>query len=308
MKLTALITGGAGFIGSNLARFLKEKNFNVYIIDDLSTGNLENIKDINVNFIHSDIRNINKINNLPYFDVIFHLAASVGRQKSIKNPYLDTEINIIGTLSLLEYIVKNKVSKIIYSSSAAIYGELVEDYISEDHPLNPDSPYGVSKLAAEKMINCFSSMYRFKAVSLRYFNIYGTNQRFDLYGNVIPIFVHNILNQKSINVFGDGEQTRDFLNVEDVVKANYLSAINNLEGVFNLGSSSTISINKLIEKLETIHKKIIHVNYLPKRIGDVLNCKADISRINNALNFFPEVNLDSGLSSYYHWYKGIINK
>jgi nucleoside-diphosphate-sugar epimerase len=304
MKKYALITGGAGFIGSNLAKLLIQNKYEVFILDNLSSGYLKNLKNLKINFIKRDLSRINSLKNLPNFDVVFHLAASVGRQKSIDHPIKDSKTNLIATIELLKFIVNYRIPKIIYSSSAAIYGELKSSVIDENHPLNPDSPYGVSKLAAEKMILAYSDIYKFEAVALRYFNIYGINQRFDLYGNVIPIFVHLINQGKSINVYGDGNQTRDFVNVKDVALANLLSAeTKGLTGYYNLGSGTSITINHLVDLLEKIYNKPIQRNYLPKRAGDVLHCKADISKIQSKLNFHPDNDFYKGLKEYVNWTK-----
>ena len=235
-------------------------------------------------------------------DVVFHLAASVGRQKSLDNPIIDSNVNLIGTLCLLENMRKNKVDKIVYSSSAAIFGELISNSIDETHPIKPDSPYGVSKLAAEKMILAYSQIYQIKAVCLRYFNIYGLNQRYDYYGNVIPIFAYQLLNDLPITIYGDGNQTRDFLNVCDVANANYLAATNDQPSdVYNLGSGNSISINELAKILQNISGKNAVIEYLPKRHADVIHCKAKVDKIKDDLGFYPKINLEDGLKDYLIW-------
>ena len=218
--MKALITGGAGFIGSNIAKLLINKGYDVKVIDNLSTGYLMNIQNEIVNnkieFLEGDILNQELLNKfMEGVDVVFHLAASVGRQRSIDNPQLDSETNIIGTINVLEAMRKNDVGKIVYSSSAAMFGELISKTIDENHPQNADTPYGVSKLAAEKMILAYHNIYpQINAVCLRYFNIYGINQRFDVYGNVIPIFAKRIFSNEPITIYGDGNQTRDFIFLE----------------------------------------------------------------------------------------------
>jgi nucleoside-diphosphate-sugar epimerase len=297
-----LITGGAGFIGSNLVNLLLEKGFNVTVIDNLSSGSMTNIDNKTITFINEDLININNVRFDHKFDIIFHLAASVGRQRSIDFPILDSRTNLIATVELLNFIVKTKVKKIVYSSSAAIYGELLTEIIDENHPLNPDSPYGVSKLAAEKMIHAYAELYNFDAVSLRYFNIFGINQRFDLYGNVIPIFVKNFNQKTPITIYGDGNQTRDFLNVKDVAYANYLSSITpNLNGYFNLGSGFSISINQLVLNLEHIYNYKIERIFLPKRKGDVLHCRANIQKFINQVTYSPSTNFKNDLREYIIW-------
>lgn len=301
--MNILVTGGAGFIGSNIVELLVQKGHKVTVYDNLSTGSRDNLQGIIHQFIEGDILDAEKLNDAcKNIEVVYHLAASVGRQKSIDFPIQDANTNLIGTINLLEAISMNGVKKIIYSSSAAIYGELLTDVIDENHPINPDSPYGVTKLAAEKMIFAYAGLYGFTAIALRYFNIYGKNQKYDLYGNVIPIFVNRILKDEPIIIYGDGEQTRDFLNVKDVALANFLALECKDSNVFNLGSGSRITINKLAEMIgQTL--KITKINYVPKRIGDVLHCKANIGKATQVLHFIPSEELESGLKDYIMWYK-----
>ena len=237
-------------------------------------------------------------------DVVFHLAACVGRQKSLDDPALDSNTNLLGTVNVLEGMRKNGIHRIIYSSSAAIFGELVTPTIAEDHPQNADSPYGVSKLAAEKMILAYSSIYDIKGVCLRYFNIYGVNQRFDLYGNVIPIFAKRIYSGEPITIYGDGAQTRDFVNVRDVARANYMASLSTHgTDVYNLVSGSSITINRLAEMMQNIAGIHVGVQYAPERPADVKHCKADASKVLDALGFKAEVNLEDGLVEYMKWFK-----
>jgi UDP-glucose 4-epimerase len=307
--MKVLITGGAGFIGSNIARLLIENHHKVIVIDNLSTGNISNIANLDIEFIKGDICEQQLLFNTGRnIDVVFHLAASVGRQRSIENPQEDSNVNVIGTLNIIDMAKKNSIPKIVYSSSAAIYGELITPVVKEEHPQNPDSPYGVSKLAAEKHLLAASKIYGFKAVCLRYFNVYGINQRYDAYGNVIPIFAENIFRKNPITIYGDGEQTRDFINVSDVAMANFQAAIKNIEtDVYNIGSGKSITINELAQYM----KKISHLNtdivYAPKRIGDVLHCKADISKIRNQFDFSPSTDIKKGLKNYIYWFKNNLN-
>ena len=172
--MKALVTGGSGFIGSNVSKMLLSKGVEVVVYDNLTSGYYENIKHLPVEFIKGDVLDRDAIKNAcKGVDVVFHLAASVGRQRSIDHPQLDSEINLIGTINVLEGMRASGVKKIVYSSSAAIFGELQSPEIDENHPQNADSPYGVSKLAAEKMILSYADIYEMTAVCLRYFNIYG---------------------------------------------------------------------------------------------------------------------------------------
>lgn len=303
--MKALVTGGAGFIGSNIVTYLLEKGWDIRVLDNLSSGYKCNLDGLDVEFIEGDICNPETtMKSCANRDIVFHLAASVGRQRSLDNPHLDSTINLIGTVNVLEAMRKHNVRRIVYSSSAAIFGELITPTINESHPQNADSPYGVSKLAAEKMILAYSGIYDITGVCLRYFNIYGVNQRFDLYGNVIPIFAKRIYSGQPITIYGDGEQTRDFLNVKDVAKANYLGAISNKgTDVYNMGSGSSITINKLAELMNHISNKNSEINYAPVRPADVRHCKADTQNVINALGFDTAVGLNEGLGEYMTWFE-----
>lgn len=308
--MKALVTGGSGFIGSNVVKYLLGKGWDVRIIDNISSGYKINIEGLNVEFIEGDICNQQiTMDACKGIDVVFHLAACVGRQKSLDEPFLDSSTNLLGTVNVLEGMRKNNVKRIVYSSSAAIFGELETPSIDENHPQNADSPYGVSKLAAEKMILAYSGIYDIVGVCLRYFNIYGVNQRFDLYGNVIPIFAKRIYSGEPITIYGDGEQTRDFLNVNDVARANYLAAISQKgTGVYNLGSGISITINKLAEMMQRIANTNLDINYAPMRPADVRHCKAEASKARRELGFVAEVALEDGLKEYMDWFsKNCVN-
>lgn len=304
--MVALVTGGAGFIGSNLAGLLLERDWDVRVLDNLSSGYRENINTLPVEFVEGDICDTRTARDAcADADVVFHLAASVGRQKSLDFPQADSMTNLIGTVNVLEGMRAHSVPTIVYSSSAALFGELETDTIAEDHPQNADSPYGVSKLAAEKMILSYMGIYGIRGICLRYFNIYGKNQRFDLYGNVIPIFAKRIYESGSITIYGDGEQTRDFLNVADVANANYLAAISDAAGVYNLGSGASITINRLAEMMKEISKADTPVEHLPERPADVRHCKANTEKAQRELGFAASVELEQGLSDYMEWFEEI---
>jgi nucleoside-diphosphate-sugar epimerase len=195
------------------------------------------------------------------------------------------------------------IRKIVYSSSAAIFGELTTSIISENHPQNPDSPYGVSKLAAEKMVLAYSEIYNIVGICLRYFNIYGINQRFDVYGNVIPIFAKKIYSNEPMIIYGDGTQTRDFLNVWDVARVNYLAAtLAESSNVYNIGSGNSISINRLAEIMQLISGTNIGVKYVPKRPADVMHCLAQSDKVFKEFGFESSINLEEGLQEYMQWF------
>jgi nucleoside-diphosphate-sugar epimerase len=302
----ALVTGGAGFIGSNVVRFLLDKGWKVRVIDNLSSGYRINLDGLDVEFIEGDITDAQATYGAcEGVDTVFHLAACVGRQKSIDDPILDAGTNVLGAVNVLEGMRINGVKRIVYSSSAAIFGELETPSIAEDHPQNADSPYGVSKLAAEKMILAYSGIYDITGVCLRYFNIYGVNQRFDLYGNVIPIFAKRLFGGEPITIYGDGKQTRDFVNVKDVAIANYLAATSGVgKGVYNLGSGESITINRLAAMMQEFSGINTGIVYAPQRPADVRHCKADTAKVYRELGFKASVGLEEGLREYLKWFKG----
>lgn len=304
--MKALVTGGAGFIGSNLVRLLIDKEIEVKILDNLSTGYRKNIENLDIDFINGDVRDTDLVEKISRdVTIVFHLAANIGNVKSLNNPIEDSQINVLGTLNVLESARKSNVERIVYSSSAGIFGELVTMPIAEDHPQNPDSPYGVSKLAGEKQMLCYNKLYDLSVVCLRYFNVYGINQRFDEYGNVIPIFSKRLYQGEPLIIYGDGEQTRDFINVKDVAMANYLAATSdNVKTVYNVGSGVNISINDLATIIqEAADNMAVSVEHADPRPGEVMHCCADITKAREGFGFDPDPDIRSGLNEYYQWFR-----
>jgi UDP-glucose 4-epimerase len=304
--MKVLVTGGAGFIGSNLIKLLTEEGCEITVIDNFLSGYRCNLDPFPaVNLIEGDIRDPAAVARaMQGVEAIFHFAASVGNKRSIEHPIDDAEINVIGTLQLLEAARKAGVRKIVYSSSAGIFGELKTLPIKEDHPIEPDSPYGSTKLAAEKLCLTYAKLYEIEAICLRYFNVYGVNQRFDAYGNAIPIFAHRALNGETITIFDDGEQTRDIINVRDVVQANYKAALNKgTSGAFNVASGTRITINKLVELICEAGNLQAKIEYGPPRPGDVRHSLADISAVQEALGLEITVGLEEGMQEYMAWAK-----
>lgn len=217
-----LVTGGAGFIGSNIVQEGLNRGYKITVFDNLSTGYLKNLEGLAIEFIQGDIRDAEHLLKITSgHQAVFHLAASVGNIKSIENPIEDFQINYNGTLNVLDAAIKAKINSFIYSSSAAGYGEPELLPIIEDHSLHPDSPYGISKVAAEMLALYYQKYYDISVSCLRYFNAFGVNQRYDQYGNVIPIFFQQLAINKPLTVYGDGSQTRDFINVKDIAIANW---------------------------------------------------------------------------------------
>lgn len=226
----------------------------------------------------------------------------MGNKRSLDNPIRDSQINVLGTLNLLEACRHHGVRKIVYSSSAGIFGELIHLPIKEDHPVEPDTPYGTSKLAAEKHCLAYSKLYDIEAVCLRYFNVYGPNQRFDAYGNAIPIFVFQVLRGEPVTIFSDGEQTRDFVYVRDVVQANLKAAdAKGITGAFNIASASQVTINKVVDLIQEISGINTRVSHGPPRPGDVRHSLADITEARKLFGYEPEVTLEDGFTEYIEW-------
>jgi UDP-glucose 4-epimerase len=213
-------------------------------------------------------------------------------------------VNVIGTLRVLEAARAAGVRKIVCSSSAAIFGELKHLPIREDHPTEPDSPYGVSKLAQEKQCLAYAKLFDLEAVCLRYFNVYGVKQYYDAYGNVIPIFAQRMLRGEPLIVFGDGEQTRDFVNVRDVARANLLAAqAEGVSGAFNIATGESITINQLIELMHEPSDIAPQVERTSPRKGDVRDSRADIGAARQVLGFEPRTGIAEGLREYMAWAK-----
>ena len=302
--MKVLVTGGSGFIGSNLTRQLLSEGHSVVVLDNLQSGYRSNIEALpEAVFIQGDVRDAGTVMRAAAgAKCIFHLAASVGNKRSIDMPLDDAQTNVLGTLNILETARKLTIPKVVFSSSAGVFGELKTLPIREDHPAEPDSPYGASKLGAEKAGLAYAKLYGIQFVALRYFNVYGPNQRLDPYGNVIPIFVFRMLRGEPLTIFGDGEQTRDFVSVDDVVQANIrAAAAPGVWGAFNIGSGSRISINELVTKLTALSGIRPVVKYGPPRAGDVRHSLADIDAARRAFGFDPTRDMDQKLTRYLAW-------
>ena len=299
-----LVTGGAGFIGSNVVKLLIGEGYDVVVLDNLSSGyrqNLEPFKQVSLRV--ADVRDADTVAQvMKDVEIVFHLAASVGNVRSIEQPVEDSEVNVIGTIRVLEAARRAGVKKIVCSSSAAIFGELQRLPIDEGHPTEPDSPYGVSKLAEEKLCLAFGRIYGLDAICLRYFNVYGVNQRYDAYGNVIPIFADRLLRGLPLTIYGNGEQTRDFVNVDDVARANLLAARSHgVAGAFNIASGVSTTINRLAAMMSEMSDGEATIEYTEARKGEVRDSRADISAARATLGYEPKVALSEGLLEYIDW-------
>jgi UDP-glucose 4-epimerase len=293
-----LITGGCGFIGSNLAEELSKKN-NVIIFDDLSSGNKDNIKESNVNFIEGSIIDPDRLKNTAKdMDYIFHLAAIASVSKSVKEPKLVHEVNGTGTLNVLMAAKEFGIKKVVFASSSAVYGDNPSLPLKEDLIPDPLSPYTVSKLTGEYYCEVFHKVYNLPTTSLRFFNVYGPRQDpKSEYAAVIPKFIQQVSEDKPPVIFGDGNQSRDFIYVGDVVKALGLAAESSKANgqAVNIGRGVGISINKLADKIIQVMGKDATKEYSEKRPGDIEHSVADIMKARDLIGFNPDYSLDKGL-------------
>jgi UDP-glucose 4-epimerase len=310
-----VVTGGAGFIGSHLAEELLKRRCKVIILDDLSTGKLENIRLLieregarstqdkpgaksqnSVEFVHGSITDLPLVRNVfQGIDYVFHEAAIPSVPRSIENPQATHEANITGTLNVLLAAKDNGVKKVIYASSCAVYGDSPALPKTEDMPPDPQSPYAVTKLAGEYYCQVFHQVYGLPTVCLRYFNVYGPRQDpGSQYSAVIPAFIQKVLDDRPPIIFGDGKQTRDFTFIKDVVDANILAAESDATGVYNIGRGERVSINRLAELvIKLVGSRVAPVHREP-RPGDVRHSLADISRARQ-FGHNPKYNLEQGL-------------
>ena len=304
-----LLTGSAGFIASHLIEELLKDESNFIIgIDNFYSGTKENldfIKSIDsknkFEFIEADIRNFEEINKIikdKKIEQIYHLAAIVSVQESIENPLLSNEVNVKGTLNILESARINSVKRVVFSSSAAVYGDEPTQPKNEISITKPISPYGYEKLVGEQYMRLYSELYGIETVSLRYFNVYGERQSATSdYSGVISIFEKKFKNDEIPNIYGDGEQYRDFVYVKDIVKAN-IKAMNipNVSGeIFCVGTSKKVSINNLVSVLNHKYSKNIKANYLQARNGDIKESICDNKKIKQFLEFESFISFEEGI-------------
>ena len=311
MNQLYLVTGGAGFIGSNIVRALVEKGERVRILDNLSTGRTENISDLleQIEFINGDIRYIHTVMDaMKGVDFVLHQAALPSVPRSIEFPIESNDNNINGTLNILHAAVKNKVKRVVYAGSSSAYGDSPTLPKIETMIPNPLSPYAANKLMGEYYCKVFWNVYGLETVTLRYFNVFGPRQDpTSYYSAVIPKFINCMLNHTSPTIFGDGEQSRDFSFIENVVDAN-LRACNskNVAGeVINIACGQRISVNSLFHDLTKIFGLDNEPVYTDTRRGDVKHSLADISKAQKLLNYTVKVPFKEGLKQTVDWFTGL---
>lgn len=303
--MKVLVTGGAGFIGSHIVDKLIELDNEVVIIDNLSTGNMKNVNG-KATFYNEDICNKDGIkaifeNEMPQY--VIHMAAQIDVQLSIKNPSRDAMINIVGSINILECCRDYKVEKIVYASSAAVYGN--PDYIPVDikHKIDPISFYGISKHVPTYYIKVFSELYGIKYTVLRFSNAYGIRQDPKGEGGVISIFVDKFLKNERPVIFGDGEHTRDFIYVDDIANANVKALTNGDNEILNVSINDIITLTDLVKIFQKVSGKRLEPIYADERKGDIRHSRLDNKETINKLGWKPEFSLEEGLRKTYEYYE-----
>jgi UDP-glucose 4-epimerase len=304
--MKVVVTGGAGFIGSNIADLLIQKEYEVVIIDNLSHGKKENIN-AKAKFYQCDIKDskIIDIFQKEKPQVLIHEAAQISVPNSINDPINDASINIIGTLNLLEACRKTGVKRVIYPASAAIFGEPEYLPIDEKHPLNMLSGYGVTKHTVEHYLRVYKSLYDINYVVLRYANVYGPRQDSSGEGGVVAIFSEKLINNETPYIYGDGEQIRDFVYVKDVAKANLMAMTSGDNEIFNVCTNYKVSVNDLLRVINSALGREIKAVYTDERPGDIRNSYMNYDKIKNALGWIPDYDFEAGIRETIEYYKSL---
>jgi UDP-glucose 4-epimerase len=304
-----LVTGGAGFIGSNIVEGLLKKGFQVRVIDNFSTGKKENLKEFinDIEIVDADIRYYRNVYKaMDGIDIVLHQAALPSVPRSISDPMASNESNITGTLNVLEAAKEMKVKKVVVASSSSVYGDNPVLPKREDMIINPLSPYAVTKLATEQYAMAYHRVYGLPTIALRYFNVFGPKQDpTSQYSAVIPKFIVAMLQDKQPIIYGDGLTSRDFTYIDNVVEANIMCGLNeNVAGeYFNCATHGQVTLNQLVDEINKILGKNIKPIYQDFRPGDIKHSFADISKIEKLIGFKPIVMFNEGLKKTIEWYK-----
>jgi UDP-N-acetylglucosamine/UDP-N-acetyl-alpha-D-glucosaminouronate 4-epimerase len=296
----ALVTGGAGFIGSNLVRALLERGDAVRVLDNFSTGNRANLEGLDVEIVEGELRSYERVHNaVRGTEVVYHLGALGSVPRSVQDPLTSSAVNVEGTLNVLLAARDEGVRRVVFSSSASVYGSSASLPATEDAPPDPISPYGVAKLAAERYCISFARVYEsFESVVLRYFNVFGPRQSpLSQYAAGVPLFITAIAEDEPITIYGDGEQSRDFTFVENVVDATIRAAeTNGASGeIFNVAAGAPASVNTVADTIGAILDRPVRKRNVAPRPGDIRNSWADLSKSERDLGYQPHIGLEEGL-------------
>jgi len=306
------VTGGAGFIGSNLCEYLLEQGYGVVCLDNFSTGRKENIVHLleNQNFklFECDVRDKNKLQEIflqEGVELVYHYAAVVGVKRTFEKPKEVLDVNINGTVNVLEAALKSGCEKVVNISSSEVYGNPVEVPEKEDSPKNVDLPYAISKLVGEKYAQIYYEKYGLKTTSLRLFNVYGPRQNSTPYGFVVGIFINQVLQNKPPVIYGDGFQTRDFTYINDCVIPTVIAGESNTANgeVFNIAAGKPITILDLAELIIELSGKNLKPIFAPERELDIRHRFADISKMRKILGYKPKYDISEGLKQTIEWYR-----
>ncbi|MFH1774187.1 MAG: GDP-mannose 4,6-dehydratase [Methanobacteriota archaeon] len=292
--MAILVTGGAGFVGSHIVDALISEGYRIVVLDDLSTGKKEYVNK-NAKFYRAGLNDrLEEIFRKERIDIVVHQAAQVNVRKSLNDPVLDADVNIKGTLNLLECC--KEVEKFIYASSGgAVYGEPRYLPVDEEHPIAPLSPYGVSKYIAEKYLQVYKEIYDLDYVALRYGNVYGPRQSGTGEAGVVAIFANKVLHSERPTINGDGNQTRDFVYVSDVVRANTLALENGRNRVYNIATGKETSVNEIFDMIKKILNTSIKPGHAPPIKGEVRRIYLNVEKAEKELGWKPEVELEEGI-------------
>ncbi len=308
--MKAVVTGGAGFIGSRLSEALRKKGFQVKVIDNLHAGKKENLSSIikEIEFVKGDIRERGfLLKELKNADIVFHEAALHYVRESVEKPLDFNEVNIAGTLNVLEAARENNVGRVVLASTCAVYGNCGKMPIKESFAPNPLNPYAITKLATEMYAKHYFEGFGLETISLRYFNAFGPRQPLhSQYAAVIPIFIHSVLNSRKPSIFGTGEQSRDFVFVEDIARANLLAIKAKKKALgkaINIGSGKSTSVNTILEMVNKVLGKSIKPKHLPAKKEEAFRLQGSTEMARQMLNFECSYSFEEGLSKTIDWFR-----